>query len=1295
MVDYTKGLFETDEPINLLDGDTDLLSDGQQLRIAGIDTPETAKLHNGIVEEGDYGGREATDALQKLATEGGFTNIRIDGKDKYDRLVGDRFNDKGEFFGDKALYHGLAVPTFFSSESDYSSTIVGRMDRMMRKMNGEQDEWDIAGEQVRKQEALNGLKPKHQAIDEYEYAAVKHHFKDDQFQTNRYFSQSAGFRRGDRTLDNKATNIASTSFEVAKKGFAESAYGAIDWITDIFGYDLSGEGDVERMSYALTQLPVLENQNAFDEQGNWRLESISSFGEWLISNAIISSPYLVTSMLGAVSTPLMTIPALVYTGNTYNEMDEKDPLLAAFSGIGQAALDRLGIEFILPKSKLAKYATTDLYRNAAAREAAIKELMKKGATREEAAKSLSDALRLEAGSFANAAKAGIADKIRAKYFDDTITGAVIKGTAGESITEVLQETIGYLAENNLDFDRMSMQEYQNRALNAAAAGGVLGGVFGGTGQGLTKFSRYSALKGAQESDPSARSRDLKRRDALEAESLNGVKPDLTTDGIVELTNDVEPEQSLDEIAAPERNSRLQRGFIGSVMNAFKERGFKGLFEGNSKNLDGKTQHSKYMTMLWSLLDGNKVYSNGGVEENQHLAQSSLSNNIGTQAEALERFGVKDTQAVSDIMYDEEVQDIYTKIRRMIMLGEANTVKQAYDKIMTDFVKYKNKESIILDYLQRIYDYDSHRARLRGTDIKSVNFYKDKTWNKETIAKNREEFINDIIRELNVDRDTALNFTNNLLDGTENEMLSTHDSDLASLEDIMSIASGEKNNAISMQSIMDNKELGKYFNGDMFYNVAGISGTTASAWANHKYIGSNGHRLAYLIEQAVKAGEISKEEGSFYAQEVKDIIDIRKGKYKQIENSFARAVMQNAIMFSSLAQLPLASVSAMVEVAQTAYNVPASIIMKQIPRMVKSFLGETFNYMNEGASKASRGLIKRNDYIDYTTDPEKKSDRQLLAEYGFLIESQAAAQKHDVKIGNAQQKIMNGFFKLIGLQGITNFTRTMRLATATDTIYGLLTDVMMDRGKRSIQGQQSRELLMQLGMNVDEMIKHLNNDQMDFQYAQDQMRLATFNFVNEAVAHPTKTNRPKFYNNPRLALFFQFQGFISTFTSTILPKIYGQLVGPGKVPAARAEAVRNILTLIMFGYMSTMLRDMIKTGEIPDEDDITNRMRRAVNASGILGTGERVVNRFFPLYPQRSDNFLDATGQFVAGESPAISWGTNVATAVGDMFDDTTSGREWQRVAKIMPGTGPFHGQFKQGETGPLRKAVESIENLFD
>ena len=123
------------------------------------------------------------------------------------------------------------------------------------------------------------------------------------------------------------------------------------------------------------------------------------------------------------------------------------------------------------------------------------------------------------------------------------------------------------------------------------------------------------------------------------------------------------------------------------------------------------------------------------------------------------------------------------------------------------------------------------------------------------------------------------------------------------------------------------------------------------------------------------------------------------------------------------------------------------------------------------------------------------------------------------------------------------------------------------------------------------------------------------------------NRPLIYQDPRFALFTQFQGFIATFTANHIPKLWGEYVKRG-TPAMKYNAFAIMTTMIMLGFASQYLKDLIKYGELrkfgPDDHPYLNQseyLQRGIRASGLLGTGERVLDQFFPLYEQRSDNGL--------------------------------------------------------------------------
>ena len=164
----------------------------------------------------------------------------------------------------------------------------------------------------------------------------------------------------------------------------------------------------------------------------------------------------------------------------------------------------------------------------------------------------------------------------------------------------------------------------------------------------------------------------------------------------------------------------------------------------------------------------------------------------------------------------------------------------------------------------------------------------------------------------------------------------------------------------------------------------------------------------------------------------------------------------------------------------------------------------------------------------------------------------------------------------------------------------------------------------------------------------QTREATFSFINEAVALPQSGNRPLIYQGPRFALFTQFQGFIATFTANHIPKLWGEYVKRG-TPAMKYNAFATMMTMVALGFASQYLKDLIKYGGKTPHLEGNEYIQRGVRSSGLLGTGERVLDQFFPLYEQRSDGVGSWAFNTTSGESPALGYVKNLAKGAGNII----------------------------------------------
>ena len=135
-----------------------------------------------------------------------------------------------------------------------------------------------------------------------------------------------------------------------------------------------------------------------------------------------------------------------------------------------------------------------------------------------------------------------------------------------------------------------------------------------------------------------------------------------------------------------------------------------------------------------------------------------------------------------------------------------------------------------------------------------------------------------------------------------------------------------------------------------------------------------------------------------------------------------------------------------------------------------------------------------------------------------------------------------------------------------------------------------------------------------QRVKDNLQRAAYNFVNEAVVIPKTLNRPKFYSDPYLRLFTQFQGYTSTFTANVLPRLISDLGKKGSDDQRNSAAV--IAMMIALSMLALYLKDMIKYGESPPDwlkDD--KKYLRVLNQTGLLGSGQRVFDQFFPMFEE--------------------------------------------------------------------------------
>ena len=210
------------------------------------------------------------------------------------------------------------------------------------------------------------------------------------------------------------------------------------------------------------------------------------------------------------------------------------------------------------------------------------------------------------------------------------------------------------------------------------------------------------------------------------------------------------------------------------------------------------------------------------------------------------------------------------------------------------------------------------------------------------------------------------------------------------------------------------------------------------------------------------------------------------------------------------------------------------------------------------------------------------------------------------------------------------------------------------------------------MSLDESIALIEQIKDMEQEINDEVETALYRFVNERVQLPQAANRPLFFQDPHYQIMTQFNGFISTFTANVIPKLYNSNLRKGTVKV-KYDTFALMVMMIALGGASQYLKDLIKFGKPSPYMDMTGYIQRAMYSSGVLGQYERLVDIAYPLYPERHSG-LDWLSNKVLGESgPGIRNIQNLVTSTGQLLEGNTE-QGVSNLARSLPVVAPMTSQ---------------------
>ena len=1230
---------------------TELGSDGKpkKFRIQGVNAPEA--YHTGK-EDGaqEAGAQMTTEQVIKLANSMGYTNIvpSEQGEDKYGRTVVDLQDKQGRSFKRALATHGIAevIPAFDDSGLEFSNKF---QKALKTKQGYEESEWDKAA-----------------AMIENAWRAEEGHEK--QFKQRQLYSGqtgdqfSADFEYTDRDVrTGDANNPTSTAWNTGLIGVTEATYGIVNLLgekLDSETLEVIGEAGVNRARTRIAdQGKILTDYKDVDGFG----KAI----DYLVNNAALSLPYMGISIGGALLSPLtgglsLAAPAAVYAGQSWNEAGEinkenRSASIAVASGVIQAALDRLGIGLIFK----AGVAPKELYKKGVA------ELIRRGVPKAVAEKTVASATRKEIAGFAGDAAKVAAQQLKAKavVMDLLKRGAI--GGVGEGVTEALQETVAYTGAHlaaDGGMEKFNWIDLKDRAIQAAVAGTALGTGFSVPG-GLYNTGAWADVAVRQAPAEAKRLSEQGRYAEEEINTHGRVK------SIEELTAETRAKAAtggfnttLDQRIDADKTRRKARSFSDKIADTLLSA--PALWRGSTRWIFGPEvqAQSRAARILADMYGANlqKTFSGSTYENAKHHRVSLYKNMVAFPQKAWgalnggKRPNKKRKAEISDEVYNTIRNAIDAngnfdprKIpaghpNRQVIIDLQQQMEALSQKMWGDQKKYNPKLGKINNYLARY-----------------------KSFNKQAINKDRGKFRELLRTELGMTDAEATAITNSILDSTE----------VNDFGEAYSVTKGPGVSPGSHQkrtlNLSENDAFKDFFEKDIFANLSNAAKSAARYVTHNEYVGKDGENVAQLLQEMQDEG-VAPEVVNRIAAQMKDYLDAESGNYKRPNSEAARTfqtVQRSFMAFTTLAGLPLATISSFVELALSARALTLDQIMgkKGSLSALGKELGDT---LWSGMKEVAAIPTGQNVTISETKGKER------LRELGYYDWDVGAATTTGVTETNPwQQSIYENFFKWTGLQGWTNYTRSIRASIAGDHIMDHMNKILGHDGPLTNEIQESREQLRNLGINVDDLAEVLTRAPLGFSpqdqaFLESTFREATFNFVNDAVALPQAANRPLIYQDPRFALFTQFQGFIATFTANHIPKLWGEYVKRG-TPAMKYNAFAVMTTMVMLGFASQYLKDLIKYGPEgnPYLDD-PQILQRGVRASGLLGTGERVLDQFFPLYETNDKDVGTWAFNTSVGESPALGNLKRLGKATGHLLEGDV-GKFAKNVGKSSPGIGPF------------------------
>lgn len=1312
--------------------DADTFTDGDtRYRIDGYNAPEESKVvqdeDKGLrFKQGQVGGTETTRAVERITNTGGFNIVEPTGKtDSFGRQRVRLKNEDGMDLTTTLYEAGVISANEFTDAADYEAMIAGEA---MQEISGKRLYDNIVTEELSeiqnrpvtfKETALNereylqgviGTIAAQQGLDlndPEDYSKALNLAGDGVYDMRSLPFAGVEFRSSDRTLDNFAYNQMGAAWNQGWRGMGTGLAGFAELIGVGLGsetIELWGAEKVDEAKQALLDAPQLRNLNYTDVDDVW-----DAFG-YLSNNVAMSAPYLITLTAGTLAAPVTGgVSAKIaygsvgasYAGQVWNDIQgpkgREEAAGALLTGVAMASLDRLGLAGfagIKPSMMLNKQGRLEVAKALKAKNP--------GMTSKEALAEVTKVSKKEMKELVT----GMGNFATDNFKDSTILRNVLRGSGqgaiSEGITELGQEGLGYtsaaaMSEGGLK-ENFNPNEFTNLITNAAIAGTTLGAGFSGAGQVVREGGDFAFRRGLERGDIDK----LSERDRLGMElgrlgSVEGIINDLNNK-----TRKKQPNNTVTNPFGKERTDKIKKDSKGTIWDRIKAAPSKlpNLFRASVNTVFSPEilRRSEIAAKMYGLIGqvGGRLYSGRDVQAREAEVRSKMLDLINNKR-ILKRFGLKDRRESS-----QKISDLIRKAAPFLILDPA-TGQIIYDNPNADPEVEKNLSAIIATVAElQAYadaDYEFRNKTYLGqedgrTDLQREPLWwlKHQSWDWKKVRDNRNNWFA-FMRKNTTMSEAELDILYNKISNNEDATA------FSLIEGVTFNPAGNKNDPDDL-SMKDGYE--QFANTDILANMAANTQQLSKYVAYTEYFGEGGKYLEQLINEMEAEGKLTQEEIDNIVVGVKDIIDAATGNYNPLQNKSLAKFQRIAAFYSATVGLPFAAISSFPEFAMILFQGRGGNDTKNA---INSLTGEFIDLFKGIADSKQNKILSQ-----IPNSPIDRNGQQRLTESGHFNDDAAIATRlglgeTDVSMAWWQKQ----FYKFTGIAGITQLQR----AIAASAVAGFVNDrmkILAAKPDNADFNQDQLEVYIQLrnlGMDVDKMIelhKRYNDPQMfdllmdadqateaDNDFINQQMETVTWYFVNDRVQNPQAFNRPLFYQDPHFQLFVQFNGFISTFTANVIPRLYQDYLKNGS-PTMKYNTFAMMIVMMGMAGASQWLKDYIKFGTSTPYLSNEQLVQRALMSSGLLGTGERVLQMGLPLYKSRDESLIDRFFGETIGAAPGIRNVISAQKAVDALSSGDTE-RAAGQAAKLIPFLGPFTGG-RNALTDLVHGRIPTAESAF-